>query len=123
MQRMKGIVLMLAVILALLFWPQFHVGAQSTAGYTKVASVTTGTTYTDATCLNGATCLYEVTAFNAVAESLPTGPKSVVIPATGTHTVAVSWSPGTGGDAPTGYNVYRQQSPVPPQGLGVVVSP
>ena len=122
MQRVKGIVLMLAVILALLFWPQFHVGAQSTAGYTKIASVTTGTSYTDSTCPDGATCVYEVTAYNTAGESLPAGPVGAQIPATGTHTVALTWTAGGGGGTPAGYNVYQQKSPVPPSGLGAAVN-
>jgi hypothetical protein len=99
-----------------------HVKAQGSAGFTKIASVTTGTAYTDSTCPDGATCLYEVTAANAVGESAPDGPVTAVIPATGTHTVALSWSAGTGGGTPTSYNVYQEQGTVPPVGFKAVVN-
>ncbi len=107
---------------ALFFWPRTHVRAQGSAGFTKIASVTTGTSYTDASCPDGATCAYEVTAYDAAGESAPAGPVSAAVPATGTHTVALSWTAGAGGGTPTGYNVYQQQSPVPPTGFKAVIN-
>jgi len=109
------VLLCCAVILGVRFWP---VHAQGAAGFTKIASVTTGTTYTDGTCPDGATCYYQVTALNGTLESGPSNTVSAAIPATGTHTVTLNWKAATTGVTPTSYNVYQGQAPVPP-----VVSP
>jgi len=118
---MKG-KLLLGILALLVIFGLPHVDAQAPSGFTKIATVTTGTSYTDNTCPDGATCLYAVTAFNSVGESAASNAVSATIPATGTHTASLSWTPGTGGGTPTGYNVYQEVGTVPPVALKVVVN-
>jgi len=131
MKRIQGFARRFPWLLALvcafcLFVPQFRSHAQ-TAGYTQLATVTSGTSYADTTCADGTTCSYEVTAVNSVGASalawtgdaVGAGAQfvNVAVASTGTHTVTVSWTAPTTGGTPTSYVVYRAESPVPPTGL------
>ena len=114
-------VLALAGLLALVIFYPFHsVKAQGTTGYTKVGTVT-GLTFTDTTVADGSVYNYEVTASNAAGESGPSNIITVTIPASGTHSVAASWSASTGA---TSYSVYRflVQVPAAPSGFQAVVN-
>jgi hypothetical protein len=99
--------------------------AQSASpGFTKIATVTSGTAYTDSTCANQTTCYYQITAVDASGHESPAGlcattqacfatnQAMVSMPSNGTHVVAVSWtaSPATGAT----YNVYKAVGPLPP---------
>ena len=92
--------------------------AQGGTGFTKVGSTAT-TSFTTATLTDGATYQFEVTGTNTAGESVPSNIVSVQIPATGTHTVIVSW---TAGLNDTGYNVYDFLVPAPVAPTGVTVT-
>lgn len=96
----------------LLFWSGLwrlpRIFAAADPGFTKVGTVAFGTNaFTDTTVVDGTTYSYEVTAQNAAGESGPSNVVTGSVPATGTHTASLSWTPGTGGGTPTTYNVYR----------------
>lgn len=120
--KIKRIPWMLIAVAALcLFAPQFPSHAQATAGYAKIASVTTGTSYTDTTCPKGGSCLYEVTSVDASGESAADGPITVLNGGANGN-VVLTWQAGacpTGKNCgtPTGYNVYQVAPAVPPTGL------
>jgi fibronectin type 3 domain-containing protein len=103
------------------------------AGFTKITTTAaTATTYTDSTCANQTTCYYFVTAVDAAGHESPGaacgttqlcfgGNQGVAImPSSGTHTVAVSWTAST--STVTGYNVYRAVGPLAAGSLAVVVN-
>jgi hypothetical protein len=87
--------------------------AQATAGYTKVnAAPISGTTFTSGTLIDGDSYNVEVTALNSAGvESGPSNILTGVVPATGTHTFTLTWTPGTNDVT---YNVYDQAAPVAP---------
>jgi len=132
MTRRVILALPLIVCLALvMFWPG-RAPAQVTTGFTLLASTdATTTTYTDTTCAAGSTCSYEVTAFDAAGQSAPAsvaagitcaiaGVSCVSATPGPMGQVVLSWTPGTGGAAPTGYNVYTAaRPPLAPTGLTV----
>jgi fibronectin type 3 domain-containing protein len=101
------------------------------AGFTKLTTVTT-TTYTDSTCANQTTCYYYVTAVDSAGHEsagAPCGTTQLcfggnqavaVMPSSGTHTVAVSWTAST--TTGVSYNVYRAVGPLAPSSLGAVVN-
>ena len=114
----------LVTLAALVAMPTFYVRAQGTTGFTKIASVTTGTVYTDTSCPKAQTCQYEVTAANSAGESTADGPISVLNNGA-VGNIALSWSAGscpTGKTCgtPTSYNVYALYPTVPPAGLAGV---
>lgn len=116
-------------VLLLWYWafgnPLRLVLAAADPGYTKVGSVAVGTTtYTDTTVADGQTYQYEVTEQNSAGESGATMTGAAVIPATGTHTATVTWTPGSGGGAPTTFNIYRTTIvvPNPPAAASVTVN-
>jgi titin len=87
---------------------------------TLLVSTGTGTTFTDSTAVNGTTYWYEVSAVNALGESLPSNERSAspaTLPGAPTlssataadGSVALVWSApaSNGGSAVTGYDVYR----------------
>lgn len=97
--------------------------AQATAGYTKVNSTAvSATTFTTGTLTDGVAYNFEVTGVNSAGiESLPSSIVTLVIPNSGTHTVTLVWTAGTG-DAT--FNVYDQQvaSANPPAALSGTVN-
>jgi hypothetical protein len=101
--------------------------AQAGAGYTKLnTSPITTTSFTTGTLIDGATYNFEVTAFNSAGESTPMI-ATATVPATGTHTVTLSWVASVVDathSAPTGYNAYDQQVliPNPPGAISVTVN-
>lgn len=82
--------------------------AQAGAGYTKIGTSTT-LTFTDSTTVDGAVYQYQVTATQSVggvnAESTPATSPGAQIPATGTHSVTLSWAAST--TPGVTYNIYR----------------
>lgn len=98
-------------------------GGGPSLGFTKLSNVSTPS-YTDTTCANQTTCYYQVTTVDAQGfESVPAscapaalcvGGNSVaaIMPSSGTHTVAVTWTPPA---VPVGvtvtYNVWRHSGP------------
>lgn len=106
-----------------LVWPGHKAYAQGGAGYVKVnTSVVTTTTFTDSNVSDAAIYTYEITGVNGSGESGPSPASGqATIPATGAHSVAVSWGAVS---VDTGYNVYRflvSQAPLPPAAAPVVV--
>jgi hypothetical protein len=118
--------LALVLLFGYLVAPWRMVFGQATSGYTKIASVNFGTnTYTDSTVTAGQVSDYEVTAANAAGESAPSNIVTLTTPSTtATHSNVLTWTPGSGGGAPTSYNVYRLTVtvPVPPTGLAGVAN-
>ena len=78
--------------------------AQAGAGYTKIAS-TNGLSQIDTAVTDGDVYQYQVTAINQFGESTPITSNVAPIPATGTHSVTLSW--GASPTAGVTYNVYR----------------
>lgn len=115
-----------AVLLAYFSGAYALVLAQSTPGYTKISppAGVTATTFTTGTLTNGAVYNFEVTAQNAAGESGPSNIVTFVIPASGSHTVVLTWSAGVGGGAPSFYNIYDQvvTIPNPPGALSGVLN-
>lgn len=123
---MRKLVVMIAVFFAVSL-----ASAQAAPGFTKVTNVTT-TSYTDTSCGNQTTCYYQVTAVDAQGhESVPAACAStvlcfggnqvvVVMPSSGTHSVALTWTAST----TTGvtYNVYRAVGPLSATGLSLVIN-
>jgi hypothetical protein len=119
----------LAVMVAFVGWMvvgnPFRLFAQATTGYSKIGSVNVGTnTFTTTTLTDGAAYNFEVTAANSAGESLPSNIVTAVIPAAGTHTVTLSWTPATTGDPATSFNIYDKVVSIPnqPGALTVVVN-
>lgn len=126
----KGMVGLLILCLFLVF----SLPAQAPPnGFSKLASITT-TTYTDVGCPDGTTCYYQVYALdaNGIASpaAIPTTLPSLlflgtqdyvtgIIPASGTHSVVLTWTASTGD---VSYVVYRYTPPLAPVGLGAVVN-
>jgi len=98
--------------------------AQAPSGYTRIATNVTTTSYTDATCPDGSVCTYAVTAVNAAGESAAAISNAATIPATGTHTVSLTWTAPTTGGAVASYNVYQSilAAPGPPSGCKAQVN-
>ena len=91
----------------------------------KVGSVNFGTnTFTDSTIVDGQTYTYQVTSANSAGESTPATSSAASVPATGTHTATITWTPPTTGGAPTSYNVYRflVQTPGAVGSVGVTIN-
>jgi len=114
----------LIVLAMLVAMPTLHTHAQATAGFTKIASVTT-TSYTDTSCPKGGSCQYQVTA-TATGEPESGPSNTITVANTGTlGNVALTWQAGTcptgkNCATPTGYNVYQIAPSVPPAGLAGV---
>jgi hypothetical protein len=103
------------------------------SGTSLLANVSaTATTYTDSTVADGVTYYYWTTAVAApcplspppglvCGESVLSNLFAVTVPATGTHSVALTWtlSPATGIQS---QNVYRAGPPGPTAGLGGVLN-
>jgi hypothetical protein len=87
-----------------------RVMAQADYGFTLLASGVMATTYTDGTCADATACFYEVTAVLGGVESSASNTAVAIIPASGTHTVTLSWTVPASGPTPTGYNVYVRLS-------------
>jgi hypothetical protein len=110
--RTHSVFQLLAAFLFLMAAGRSTASAQTIAGYSPLnTSPIAGTTATDTACADSQKCFYYVTAVNAIGESAPSNIVSVIIPATGTHTVTVSWTASTGA---TSYNVYKGTAPLPP---------
>jgi hypothetical protein len=117
MKKIRAVCILVGLLSLLILTPSF-----GQTNFTKVASVTT-TAYTDSTgCItSGQVCQYYVTATANGLESGPSNTVTVTVPeTTAAHSVTLSWSAGSGGAAPTGYNVYFLAGPVPPTGLAGV---
>jgi len=124
--------------LAVLFLSLLAVTAVSAqaapAGFTKIASTAAGVvTYSDASCADQTTCYYFVTAVDPVTgHESPGAPCSTsalcfggnqavaVMPSSGTHTVAVTWTAST--TVGVTYNVYRAVGPLAASGLSATVN-
>jgi fibronectin type 3 domain-containing protein len=79
------------------------------------------TTYTDAAIVNGATYFYAVNAVDANGNaSTCTSVVTASIPATGTHTVTLTWTAST--TPGVTYAVFRAQAPNPPTNLTKTVN-
>lgn len=107
--------------------------AQASQGFSLLAN-TTATSYTvsNLTCPDSSSCFFQVTSLDATGhESTPsaclagvpcfTGNQAIaVIPPTGTHTVALTWtaSPTSGAT----YNVYVYLGPNPPSNIKALVN-
>lgn len=111
--------------------------AQAGAGFIKLnTSPVTTTAYTDSTCPDSGVCYYQVTAVDASGHEstaslcsttlganvscFNSNQLKVVIPATGTHSVSLSWIASTTTPAPT-YNVYFS-TVAPPTGMTATVN-
>lgn len=112
---MKTFALVLLLMLSLSAYAQ----AGLPAGYTKIASAVPTTSYTDSTCPDATTCYYYVTAVDSAgAESGVSNQAFATIPATGTHTVSLTWSETTTGVT---FNVYQHVGPLAPSAVSGVV--
>jgi len=104
-----------------LFVPQFGSHAQTTIaappgnGWVQLTSGLTATTYTDTTCVDGTTCYYAVESVDQFGVGLDTSYVTGAIPATGTHTVTLTWTASTTAGAT--YTVFQGPPPLPPAGL------
>jgi cellulose 1,4-beta-cellobiosidase len=111
-KRTKQRLLQACALAVLLLAGRSSTRAQNLAGYSVLnTSPVTATSFADSACADSQRCFYYVTAVNAIGESGPSNIVNVTIPATGTHTVTVSWSASTGA---TSYNVYKGTAPLPP---------
>jgi hypothetical protein len=106
--------------------------AHSKAGYlglTPLASVGPAVaTYTDSTVSDGQGYAYWVTAAAAACPAAPSCGESgvsgfviAIIPATGSHSVSLAWTPSTSPGVVT-QNIYRVPVPLAPSGLSVTVN-
>lgn len=121
--------LVLASLLFLLFISASN--AQASAGFTSIGASTT-TTFSDTTCPNQSTCYYQVTSIDPAGfESAPASCASsqlciggntavAVMPSSGTHTVALSWTASTTVGAT--YKIYRHIGPLSATGLSATVN-
>jgi fibronectin type 3 domain-containing protein len=130
MKKHLRLLWLLPVVALLLFCPSY--GQTPASGFIKLAAVT-GTSYTDTSCPDGGTCYYQVFALDANGVASPpatptttpppflgtTAYTQSLVPATGTHTVTVSWVAATGD---VSYVVYRYTPPLAPTGLGAVTN-
>ena len=99
------------------------------ASFTPLATVSaTASSYTDSTPVDGSTYTYIVTSVAPACPAAPVCGESpfslqviAVIPATGTHTVTLGWTP-SGQTGVTGQNVYRFATPAPPSGATATVN-
>jgi fibronectin type 3 domain-containing protein len=103
---MKARLLFLGLVV---FWAA-NAFAQAGAGYTKIAS-TNGLSQIDTSVVDGDVYQYQVTSVNQFGESTPITSNVALIPATGTHSVTVSW--GASATAGVTYNVYRITGAIP----------
>jgi hypothetical protein len=97
--------------------------AQATAGFTKIntAPVTTAS-FTTGTLTDGVAYNFEVTGVNSAGvESTASNIATAIVPATGTHTATITWTPGAN-DAT--FNVYDQQVAAanPPGAVSVTIN-
>lgn len=107
-KRWIGIAIFVLVLLYFAMGSPWNLLAQATTGYTKInTTAVTATTFTTGTLTDGIAYNFEVTGVNSAGvESGPSNIVTAVIPASGTHTVTLSWTAGTN-DAT--FNVYDQQ--------------
>ena len=120
---MKKALLILAGILSLVAL------LPAASSFTPLAQVAaTASTYTDSAPVDGSTYTYIVTEYAPACPATPlcgestfTAQFTVTIPATGTHTVSLSWTP-SGQSGVTGQNVYRFATPAPDTGLSATVN-
>ena len=84
-------------------------------GTTQLASGLTATTYADTTAADGATYSYVVTANNLGGATCSNILGNVVVPATGAHTVILTWTAST--TSGVTYAVFRAPQPAPPTNL------
>jgi len=104
----------------------FGVHAQATIapppgnGWVQIASGLTAATYTDPSCLDGTTCYYAVEAVDQFGVGLDTNYVTGAIPATGTHTVKLTWTPSV--TSGVTYTVFQGPPPAGPAGLAAAVN-
>lgn len=100
----------------------WRVLAQAGAGYVKIAS-TSGLSQIDTSVVNGQAYQYQVTAVDQFGESTPVTSMIAIIPATGIHSVTLSWIASTTIATPAvTYNVYRLTGTIPNQPGAVAVT-
>lgn len=104
---------------------------QAAPGFMKISNVST-LSFSDTGCADSTTCYYQVTALDTFGHESPPAACSTTtacfqgnqafgtIPATGTHTVVLTWAASSTAGAT--YNIYRAVGPAPPSGLGALVN-
>jgi hypothetical protein len=126
MKKLRIPVLLLAACLAVAIgFPSFNANAQAAIaappgnGWVQLTTGLTTTTYVDSTCVDGTTCYYAVAAVDQFGTAVDTTYVTGAIPATGTHTVTLSWTasvtPGVT------YSVFQGPPPSLPSGLAAAV--
>ena len=104
----------------------FNVHAQVTInpppgnGWVQIASGLTVLTYVDSTCKDGTTCYYAVESADQFGVGLDTTYVTAAIPATGTHTVTLTWTASTTPNVT--YTLFQGPPPVPAAGLAAVTN-
>jgi len=95
---MRRAVLVFALFLVLL------PAARAQGWMRSLATNVTSTAYTDSACPDGATCYYAATAVNSSGvESLPSNVAKAAMPASGSHSVSLSWNASAGASS---YRIY-----------------
>jgi hypothetical protein len=122
--RIISITIFASLIFYLTLGNPFKLWAQATNGFTKIGTVAAGGTnsFTTPTLVDGTSVNFEVTAVNAAGESVASSIVSAVVPATGTHTATISWTPAATGSAATSFNIYDQVVTIPNQPGAVTVT-
>jgi len=125
---MKSIKSIMSIVLVGILSLSLH--AQAAAGFSKIGTATS-TTFSDTSCPNQSTCYYQVTALDGQGfESQPSscnatqlciGGNTVVavMPSSGTHSVALSWTGST--TSGVTYNIYRHVGPLAGSNLAAIV--
>jgi hypothetical protein len=112
-----------ALLILYLTGPVGYVLGQGSSGYTKVnTSIITASTFTTPTLTDGVAYNFEVTGVNSAGvESGPSNIVTAIVPATGTHTATITWTPGSNDVT---FNVYAQvvASANPPSAVQVVIN-
>jgi len=130
---MKRLFLLFALVLILTGAASAKAQVLVPAGFTKLnTAIVTTLTFTDTACPNQTACYYYVTAVDstgaesngapcAAAQLCVNGNMAVALmPSSGTHTVAVSWTASTSTVA--GYNVYVHRGPLSGSNLAATVN-
>lgn len=105
---MKRLIVLIAIIYA-------SCNAFAVCPGTQISKQQTALTFTDATVTDGAKYTYSVTAVGPTGESVCDSAPLLVIPATGTHSVVLTWAAST--TPGVTYNVYRSSPPNPPTAI------
>jgi hypothetical protein len=117
----KAVLILITVLASLAVSASAQAACPSTAGATQLTTGLTTTTYTDSSIADGASYDYMVEAVNSFGGfSCSNVVLNAVIPATGTHTVALTWNAST--TSGVTYAVFRAQTPANPTSLTVTVN-